>query len=497
MKRIIHTLTEVNDLIRQFGDDDQTNTSRHFRRGLLNFVGEISHSLFGTTRDSDISKMHASMRDYERNQASLSAAWRQMGSRLASLSKSINNRLDYMKNMIDLQRQTVTELYAQLREETSALDHASSLIGLALARFEQYPLLLDNIDAFRLGIELLSNGFLSPELIRLIELRNVLDHINRKVGVLTVDGQHVLRKEALHYYRMHEFMATRSGRNIIVYLPIPLGPLRHTFALYEVHVMLLPVPDSNHATTLIQVPQYIGYNPDSDYFLQFDTKPSITISKLLFLDHTHSFLQSVSANSCILSLLRDNSTNIHKNCQFAVLTHSIHPDVFVLDSKHVMLTNVKHAFINCSGVGSRNVTCLDSCRVTVPCGCSLKSDFFYLHSRIENCRSTRRGRKVLHAVNLAFLHNLFEASQLADLSRTSLFDNPLKIITPKLKILEANYSHELKVDKQARLDLIKLANLTKQDEQAYPSSAHSMVDSWQDYSSGSYDWFFSLFSWRS
>jgi len=142
-----------------------------------------------------------------------------------------------------------------------------------------------------------------------------------------------------------------------------------------------------------------------------------------------------------------------------------------------MLTNVKHAFINCSGDRSRNVTCLDSCRVTVPCGCSLESNFFYLPSRIKNCHSERRGRKVLHAVNLAFLQNFFEASRLADLSGTSLLENPLKIVTPKLKILEANYSHESKVDKQAKLDLAKLANLTKQDEQAYPSLAHSMFDS--------------------
>jgi len=44
------------------------------------------------------------------------------------------------------------------------------------------------------------------------------------------------------------------------------------------------VPDSDHATTLIQLPHYIGYHPDSEYFLQFDMKPSVTMSKLLFLD---------------------------------------------------------------------------------------------------------------------------------------------------------------------------------------------------------------------
>jgi len=125
-----------------------------------------------------------------------------------------------------------------------------------------------------------------------------------------------------------------------------------------------------------------------------------------------------------------------------------------------MLTNVKHVFINCSADGSRNVTCSETCRVTVPCGCSLESDSIYLPGQIENCHSERRGRKVVHAVNLAFLHNFFEASQLADLSETSLLESSLKIITPKLKTLEANYSHELEFNKRARLDLAKLANLS-------------------------------------
>ena len=215
------------------------------------------------------------------------------------------------------------------------------------------------------------------------------------------------------------------------------------------------------------------------------------------LNHTHSFLQSFFGNSFILSLLRNNSTDIHKYCQFAIFTHSVQPNILVLDSKHVMLTNVKHVFINCSADGSRNVTCLETCRVMVSCGCSLESDSIYLPGRIKNCHFKRRGRKVFHAVNLAFLHNFFEASQLADLSETSLLESSLKIITPKLKILEANYSHELKVDKRARLDLAKLANLTKQDVQAYPSLAHLMIDSWRDYFSGFYDWSFSLVSWRS
>ena len=78
----------------------------------------------------------------------------------------------------------------------------------------------------------------------------------------------------------------------------------------------------------------------------------------------------------------------------------------------------------------------------------------------------------------------------------TLIPTALNVSTPQLRILEADYSHELVVDKRARLDLEKLANLTKQHVDAYPSLAHSMVNDCREYNSGSYDWSFSLFSWR-
>ena len=135
--------------------------------------------------------------------------------------------------------------------------------------------------------------------------------------------------------------------------------------------------------------------------------------------------------------------------------------------------------------------------MTIPCRCSLTSANFYLPERIEDCHKDRTTVTVLHTLNLAFLKHFFDNTALADIFGITLLSNPLDVKTPRLKILEANYSHKLEIDKRARLDLAKLVNLTKQDEEAYPSLAHFMVDDWKNYSSGSYDWFFSLFSWRS
>jgi len=113
------------------------------------------------------------------------------------------------------------------------------------------------------------------------------------------------------------------------------------------------------------------------------------MSKLLHIDQTHSVLQHVNKRSCVIALRRDNSSAIHKNCQFAVITNSVQPDIFVLNSKHVLLTNISYAILNCPDHAQRNLTCIGSCKVTIPCRCSLTSADFYQPERIEDCQTDR------------------------------------------------------------------------------------------------------------
>jgi len=67
---------------------------------------------------------------------------------------------------------------------------------------------------------------------------------------------------------------------------------------------------------------------------------------------------------------------------------------------------------------------------------------------------------------------------LADLFANTLLPNPFKVILPKLKVCEANYSHEIAKDKQARFDLQHISNLTKNDREAFSSLAHRMTPTW-------------------
>ena len=174
-ERLNHTLTLVHKLISHFSVEDiSTGNRSRVERGLLNFVGELSHSLFGTARDKDISQLHAAMKHFAENQDTMTTAWRQSQNRLASLTKTFNHRLDHMTNLLHIQRQEVVELYRQVKHETSTLSEQSLIIALALVKFEDLVLLMDNLKSFYQAVQLLSNGILCPELISTDHFEHVL-----------------------------------------------------------------------------------------------------------------------------------------------------------------------------------------------------------------------------------------------------------------------------------------------------------------------------------
>ena len=182
-------------------------------RGLLNFVGELSHSLFGTARDKDIAQLHSAMKHFAKNLNTMTTAWRQSENRLASLTNTVNHRLDHMTKLFHIKRQTRGELYRQVKHETSVLSEKSLIIALALVKFEDLVILMDNLESFYRAVQSLNNGILSSELISPEHFEHVLIQIQGRITILTSGKLKLLRRKVTHYYRMHDFIAHRRNAN--------------------------------------------------------------------------------------------------------------------------------------------------------------------------------------------------------------------------------------------------------------------------------------------
>jgi len=64
------------------------------RRGLFNFVGDLSHALFGTARDVDVTGFKQTVQHIAGRQHLLSSSIQQVQNRMASYSNAINARVD-------------------------------------------------------------------------------------------------------------------------------------------------------------------------------------------------------------------------------------------------------------------------------------------------------------------------------------------------------------------------------------------------------------------
>ena len=155
----------ITPLVRELNSDTEERSWRRLGRGLFNFVGDISHALFGTARDTDLSGFSKSIQELNRRQGLMSTAWEKAESRLASFSKAANRRIDGMAHMLETQKTAVEDVFHTIRSEGVQQRQVNLWIVRALSRLENFVVLLEHLNSFKAGVEHLIAGFLSPELV--------------------------------------------------------------------------------------------------------------------------------------------------------------------------------------------------------------------------------------------------------------------------------------------------------------------------------------------
>ena len=131
-------------------------------RGLLDFVGELSHSLFGTARNSDISSVKQLIMKLKRRQDVDILAWQIAEGHLASFGKVVNHRLDTINCMVRREHSWVQSVLHDIMSLSSAQTRAGTILAMALNRLEQFTIMHSDLSQFQHGLQLLTTGILSP-----------------------------------------------------------------------------------------------------------------------------------------------------------------------------------------------------------------------------------------------------------------------------------------------------------------------------------------------
>jgi len=246
-------------------------------------------------------------------------------------------------------------------------------------------------------------------------------------------------------------------------------------------VLVFPVPlnsSSTHATQITNLPPFIAISKDGNNYKYVELSTD-NINACLRFSHalycsSHLPLNIQPLNSCPVSLFTGNKSNINANCNFGYFSNRITPAVTQLNETHFLVFNTSDITLDCPD-RTTNVSGCHFCIITVPCNCSISTVSSFIPPRLSYCHHHSIPVTVLHPVNLALLQQFFNEEALAIIEAHDAFESPLNITIPSFNMFQHNFSTFLATEKIETLNLKKMAEAAKNDQEIYSSLAEPIL----------------------
>ena len=122
-----------------------------------------------------------------------------------------------------------------------------------------------------LGIQMLVQGYISPNLIRPSTLKYCIEQIKSQLHE-THPAFHLVHGDVQFYYTSKLFMYTRDQNSIYISMKFPISVDKHLFQVYQVQTFPHMVEESsNHSTQLLDYSAYFAVSKTPKHFLELTT----------------------------------------------------------------------------------------------------------------------------------------------------------------------------------------------------------------------------------
>lgn len=184
--------------------------SSRTKRGLFDFIGQISKSLFGTATTSDINaalKRH--MQILNNNNVKLAKAMAQQDEHLSSFISTVDERFNNIMSAVTKNHQDAVAISELAHRSMDALEHEFVLLNeLTLKQTNVSAQLEKELEHMKLGIHDLVKGKLSPFLLSPHVLQSSLRQV-QDIIITKFPQFHISHKDPLYYYSHGDFLFTR------------------------------------------------------------------------------------------------------------------------------------------------------------------------------------------------------------------------------------------------------------------------------------------------
>jgi hypothetical protein len=416
---------------------------------------------------------------------------------LKRLNAALNLGSQQLAQTVD-QFHTFSRLSSARSQHVDALlrSHHSAMVGIndklerlkeilintqhSIANYHHVSIQLSRLHT---DLQWLYQGFLPLNLITRHEFSRAITFIKSNLTQRQVP-LHVPRHKYSDYMSMRKFTVTRTPDNatpsaLIITMQIPLMITQTSFKLFRIYTLPQLVDNVNLHTSMVRdLPAYIGFNPDSPYFLEFNDYPPIQDNN--FLLHVNpQVLKSRSVPSCALALLTLDKDDILKYCQFTITPNSARPQILNIAPGQLLLNFVPDYQIQTLGDSPVNHTGCALCLLHIPCESSFTAQHHLWYARVAHCTPEMAASSdISFAVNLPLFERYFNTSELVT-DITQLLTEPPLVLLPNVTFHLAESARQLGLIQNVGVDLQFATENALNNTQLFTSVAEQLLNDFQ------------------
>ena len=430
------TKANIHNILRLIPNRAQRSNSRN-TRALFPFIGSVHRFMYNTATLDVVSKVIEKMNTINREQITyMDSNIRYWTDNLASWSRQYDRRLDSLTESMNGTVNSLMLMYDQLHQDELNIEAmfnagARTLMDAALASSFIESSYGDLETAIVAGLQ----GYLSPHLIGLRELRDILEETQEQVSEVFPKFS-VSHDDLDYYYTDKCIFLTRTTYSIWVTIRVPIRSVDSSMKLYKVNKFPLPLTKtSSLSSTGLNVPNYLVINLATQTYAEINSKPETCLGNQHNCQESLAYL-GFDSPSCALALYLENHMDIKSLCAFRVNNETLTSQVIEIDA-----SIFNYLLINISEIHQANnqkITVKPGCLFCIYplCETSVLFNKVLVDQRIVNCNNEDVSNVRRYPNNLALaLHITANVSQFyvhTHFERNTILEESLKTLNESM-----------------------------------------------------------------
>ncbi len=347
---------------------------------------------------------------------------------------------------------------------------------------------------WREGIQSVVKGFLSPDLVTVTDIAEIIDHVQTHVlSKPRYSDLSLMDASPMFYYQMRDLTYMRDDQAIYISMSIPLYRTAGLLPVYRVDVYDVPIasgtiqpqpnihkandPSEESYTRIHNLPDFLAISEDHQAYVEMHKTLFHTCrgkSTVYVCGPGMSALKKPSVKSCAFAVFTEDKAAALKACDVRFETGDKwrpYGSAIQIAADHTFLMHKSNRdgprdtwHLQCPESPSQPQTTLtpcNMCRLKIPCSCTVTARDFFLPRRYTGCAGWDETGST--EVTYAYHLNTFAVSTLYPTSseaRVNSYEAKLNAKWPPLKYPNITFFHEDKWNQYVELSEKYRANYT-------------------------------------